>query len=116
MWSIALCVDFEKEKVTMEGLTEGRAVHFVLPNGEHRPAVIVKVWRKGDGTPPDNGMSNLSVFTDWTNDLPHTKEEKELWANFSLNLEDVRRGIVWATSIMYSEEPKPHTWHFIERA
>jgi hypothetical protein len=86
----------------MEGLTEGRIVHYVLPDGphagEHRPAIVVKVWRQGDGTPPSNGYSNLVVFVDGTNDYP----------NYS--------GAVWATSIEYSAEPKPRTWHWIEKA
>ena len=87
----------------MEGLTEGRNVHFVLPDGphagEHRPAIVVKVWRQGDGTPPANGYSNLVVFMDGTND----------GAAFG-------GCIHWATSIEYSEEPKPRTWHWIEKA
>lgn len=91
----------------MEGLTEGRTVHYVLPDGpnagEHRPAIVVKVWRLEDaaGTkhPPDNGYSNLVVFVDGTND-------------------GVQFGgcILWATSVVYSEEPIPRTWHWIERA
>lgn len=56
----------------MEGLTEGRIVHYVLPDGsyagEHRPAIVVKVWRQGDGTPPVDGYSNLVVFVDGAND------------------------------------------------
>jgi hypothetical protein len=56
------------------------------------------VWRQGDGTPPSNGYSNLVVFVDGTNDYP----------NYS--------GAVWATSIEYSAEPKPRTWHWIEKA
>lgn len=89
----------------MEGLTEGRIVHFVLPDGphagEHRPAIVVRVWRKGDGTPPDNGYSNLLVFLDGSNDAGASGEARPL---------------LWATSIEYSEDPKPRTWHWIERA
>lgn len=87
----------------MEGLTEGRIVHFVLPDGphagEHRPAIVVKVWRQGDGTPPANGYSNLVVFMDGTND-------------------GVQFGgcIHWATSVEHSADPKPRTWHWIEKA
>lgn len=85
------------EPKAIPGLTEGRMVHYVLPDGirkgEHRPAVIVKVWDYGHGT------SNLQVFTDGRND-----------GDNDLN------GVEWKTSIMYSEEPKPGTWHFIERA
>lgn len=87
----------------MESLTEGRIVHFVLPDGrhagEHRPAIVVKVWRQGDGTPPANGYSNLVVFMDGTND------------GASLG-----GCINWQTSIEYSAESKPRTWHWIEKA
>ncbi len=38
----------------------GRIVHYVLPSGEHRPAIIVKVWHDT----PDPGTSNLHVFLD----------------------------------------------------
>lgn len=87
----------------MDGLTEGRIVHFVLPDGphkgEHRPAIVVKVWRQGDGTPPTNGYSNLLVFMDGTNDGP----------NFG--------GCVnWQTSVTFDQESKPRTWHWIEKA
>ena len=50
------------EPKTMEGLTEGRMVHFVMPNGAHRPAVIVCVQEHGQG------IVNLQVFTDGLND------------------------------------------------
>lgn len=87
----------------MEGLTEGRIVHFVLPDGphvgEHRPAIIVKVWRQGDGTPPNNGYSNLVVFMDGKNDG------------------DRYAGCIrWETSVIYSADPNPRTWHWIEKA
>lgn len=56
----------------MEGLTEGRMVHFVLPDGnntgEHRPAIVVKVWGNGLDNLPENGYSNLQVLTDSLND------------------------------------------------
>jgi len=87
----------------MEGLTEGRIVHFVLPDGphalDHRPAIVVKVWRQGDGTPPANGYSNLLVFMDGTNDGP-----------------GFGGCINWQTSVTYSEDPQPRTWHWIEKA
>ena len=90
-----------QEPKVIEGLTEGRIVHYVLDKGlgdrgeegEHRPAIIVKVWDHGMGT------SNLQVFTDGLNDgHPHDQ------------------GTVWKTSIQYSEEKEPGTWHFIEPA
>ena len=81
----------------MEGLTEGRIVHYVLADGgsmgEHRPAIVVKVWSKESGT------SNLTVFTDWSNDGQHNEN-----------------GIRWTTSVQYSEGKEPGTWHWIEKA
>jgi len=89
----------------MDGLTEGRIVHFVLDEGrhkgEHRPAIVVKVWRvyKEDGShkPPENGICQLQVFTDEVNDeLP---------------------AVVWKTSVLNDEDGKqPRTWHWIEKA
>jgi hypothetical protein len=85
----------------MEGLTEGRIVHFVLPDGpstgEHRPAIVVRVWRQYQQQYP--GYSNLLVFTDGTNDG-----------------DPYAGGLYWATSVSYSEEPTPRSWHWIERA
>jgi hypothetical protein len=84
----------------MEGLTEGRIVHFILNKGrnigDHRPAIVVRVWRMADGTPPTNGCCQLQVFTDDTNDgLPC---------------------VMWETSILYDEKCGPGTWHWIEKA
>lgn len=77
----------------MEGLTEGRIVHFVLENGEHRPAIVVKVWDKS------TGYVNLQVFTDGSNDG-----------------EQYASGQYWATSIFPNEDHAPRTWHWIEKA
>lgn len=95
----------------MEGLTEGRMVHFVLDENEHRPAVIVKVWRKWgpDGKSliaPDNGCSNLQVFTDGINDRYHADHLPKGFEG----------GIAWKTSVLYSESKEPNTWHWIEQA
>lgn len=84
----------------MDGLTEGRMVHFVMgddsnhPNS-HRPAVVVNAW---GGNPPE-GRVNLQVFTDFGNDGKAYES-----------------GTHWATSVPYSEDPKPYTWHWIEKA
>ena len=88
----------------MDGLIEGRIVHFVLADGrspgEHRPAIVVKVWRNTDNTPPANGCSNLQVFTDSN---PEGKYNDEL------------PPIMWATSILHDEDTKaPHSWHWPE--
>lgn len=81
----------------LAGLTEGRMVHYVLPDGrssgEHRPAIVVKVWNKA------TGYVNLQVITDGSNDG-----------------DPYAAGIHWATSISYSEGKEPRTWHWIEHA
>lgn len=91
----------------MEGLIEGRIVHYVLSDGphagEHRPAIIVRVWRvrdaDGNEHPPDNGYSNLVVFMDGSND-------GDRFAGC----------LSWQTSVVFSQEPQPRTWHWIEKA
>src|SRR5438445_12683125 len=75
----------------------GRIVHFVLPDGpskgEHRPAIIVRVW---NDTYP--GIQ-LQVFTDGSNDG-----------------EAYKSGIYWATSVTYADpsENEPRSWHWPE--
>lgn len=83
----------------MDGLTEGRIVHYVMHDGnsmgQHRPAIVVNAW-KGVYT---DGRVNLQVFTDFGNDG-----------------KDYESGRYWATSVEYSEDPQPGTWHWIEKA
>lgn len=80
----------------MDGLTEGRIVHYVLDSGsrqlEHRPAIVVKVWNK------EQGSVNLQVFTDGQND----------------DLDN----IIYPTSVLpdFDEYPQSGTWHWIEKA
>lgn len=90
----------------MDGLIEGRIVHYVMPDGrykgEHRPAIIVKIWgdRKQDPTP----CVQLAVFVDGTNDY------------VNLPIQDGSfMPCVWKTSVVYNEEKEPYTWHFPER-
>lgn len=77
----------------MEGVIEGRIVHYVLPDGteKHRAAIIVNAWTNGGG---ENGCVNLTVFTDWTND---SKDGS---------------AVSWATSVHYSKTKEPGTWHW----
>lgn len=71
-------------------------VHYVLRDGrskgEHRPAIIVKIW--------STEMVQLQVFTDSTNDF----EKGTAGAD----------GILWATSVHYDEAAEPGTWHWPE--
>lgn len=79
----------------------GRIVHYVLPagrhKGEHRPAIIVKIWSVHEY----DGSVQLQVFTDSTNDFTHNQ--------------DGAHGLLWATSVTYSEEATPGTYHWPER-
>lgn len=98
---------FKGGGLQMDGLTEGRIVHFVLPNGEHRPAMVVKVWNK------ETGYVNLQVFTDGPNDLP--AYEGSNWSDDMRKA--VRSGVMWATSIFPDETSKRGgSWHWIEKA
>lgn len=90
----------------MEGLTEGRIVHYVLPNGEHRPAIVVRVWRDQSGV--CEGYANLQVFTDGGNDAPAFSSDWDKGA--------AAEGIMWKTSVCYDENKAPGTYHWIERA
>lgn len=74
----------------------GRIVHYALPHGPNlgvfRPAIIVNTF-------PGSMMANLHVFLDGSNDT-HTG------ADYT----------PWRTSVEYSEDPKPGTWHWPLRA
>ncbi len=88
----------------MEGFTIGRIVHFVMPNGLHRPAIIVEAWP--DGTSCE-GYANLQVFTDGHNDITGVQELESKVA-----IED---GIWWQASVCFdNQEKKPRTWHWPE--
>ena len=89
----------------MEGLTEGRIVHYVLSNGEHRPAIVVRDWSNSTlGSYPD-GTVNLQVFTDGSND------KGAVHGNVS------EQGLLWATSVHHDPAGDVHhTWHWIEKA
>jgi len=85
----------------MEGLTEGRIVHYILLNGEHRPAIVVRVFDSGRAY----GLANLVVFSDGSNDKG------------SVSGSVSEQGIFWATSAHFDPEGKKHhTWHWIEKA
>lgn len=84
----------------MEGLAVGRFVHYVLSDGQHRAAVIVRIFPEMAA----EGTVNLYVFLDGANDarVPHGAE--------------ITPGMIWATSAHYDEVgDKEHTWHWPER-
>ena len=69
--------------------SEGRIVHFVMPNGVHRPAIVVHVWDRPVGT------VNLTVFTD-----PN------------IDGENLRHSV----QVEHSARAEAGTWHWMERA
>lgn len=82
----------------MEEVTVGRTVHYVLTDGQHRPATVVRTFPGYDGV-------NLVVLLDGTNDstvaIAHGFQAGALTG--------------WATSVKYSEGKEPFTWHWPER-
>jgi hypothetical protein len=78
-----------KREIEMDGLTEGRMVHFVVPSGKHRAGIVLNVIDK------KAGKVDLVVFS-----MP----------------DDGLGGFLMNTNTEYSEEPKPGTWHWIEKA
>lgn len=106
----------------MDGLVEGRIVHFVLNNHLDetdllviienltcRPAIIVNAW----GGKLEDGMVNLQVFLDGSND--HKLAEKLLRKELIVDNYQVNFGHLWATSVKYSETKEIGTWHWSER-
>lgn len=86
----------------MAGLTEGRLVHVFLARLTHCvPALVVRVWRDGEGNPPANGTANLRLFFDGSNDDTVQGGEDS-----------------WMTSVLYAEATSKtdRTWHWPERA
>lgn len=78
----------------MEGLVEGRMVHYVMPpkyqdsEPMHRPAIVTAVHR-GDG------CVSLSVFS---------------------AIDDMAPALLQVRVAHYDEEKRPDTWHWIEKA
>ena len=74
----------------MDGLTEGRMAHYVAYNNRHLVSIVIGV----NGTKAD-----LAVFTNMSN------------VNGVKNF-----GLQFHQDIEFSQEPKPGTWHWIEKA
>ncbi len=75
----------------MDEVTVGRIVHYVMPDMQHRPAIVVRVWGPT--------CVNLQVITDGSNDG-----------------QQFAHGHVWRTSVLHDEDTKAvNTWHWPER-
>ncbi len=95
------------------GLTEGRIVHYVLESGRskgaHRPAIVVRDWKQS------NGLVNLQVFTDGFND-EFENDVRAMQSNGEAVAMHQTANTIWRTSVHYSEDKEPGTWHWIEKA
>ena len=94
----------DEQEVGLDGLTEGRIVHYILEGGpskgQHRPAVVVNVWRDNDGRP--TGLVQLQVFTD---------------SNPEGQYNDNMPSVTWRTSIRHDElSQQEGAWHWPEPA
>ena len=76
----------------MEGLQEGRIVNYVLKGGKIRAAIVVNAWYR-------TGIVNVMVFLDGTNDGAAVGSPP-----------------MWRTSVHYSEDHEPETWHWPSKA
>ncbi len=98
----------------IEGLTEGRIVHYVLESGrckgDHRPAIVVRDWKQ------ENGLVQLQVFTDGLNDDFREVHDVRVNEKNEHALFSISQNSIWRTSVHYSEEKEFGTWHWPERA
>lgn len=95
-----------------ENPSVGRVVHYVLPEqsayaGQHRAATIVQVWQPLDSESATAapGMSNLSVAKAQAGDFDGVQVGAIAESDTHILL----------GSILFSEEPRPGTWHWPER-
>jgi hypothetical protein len=89
--------------------TIGRTVHYTMPDGQIRPAVVVRAWDHEPGGSYPPGVVNLQVLLDGSNDRISEKN-----AEF-FSEEETKRGQAWRTSVHHSEESKPNTWRWPPR-
>lgn len=74
----------------MDGLIEGRIVHYVAYNMRHLAALVIGC---------NESKADLAVFTNMEN----VAGKKNFGLQFHQDIE-------------YNQEPKPGTWHWTERA
>ena len=95
----------EVKRDPLAGLGIGRIVHYVFQDGTHRPAMVVHQWCPDATSIAGRGCIQLQVFLDGTNDIRTGRATPEEGA----------RGMAWRTSVNFSEDAKPGTWHWPER-
>lgn len=99
------------DKSELDGLAIGRIVHFVLPTGEHRPAIIVRTWP--DDWSRQHGTANLLVWLDGLNDLGSVANQGD-WVLGGQLL--ATAPMLWVSSTHYdATAQESRTWHWPER-
>jgi hypothetical protein len=85
----------------MDGLTEGRMVHYVAYNNRHLASIVIgyEIPPKVEDVQVDPVTADLAVFTNMRN------------VNGIKNF-----GLQFHQEIVYSESKEPGTWHWIEKA
>lgn len=86
----------------------GRIVFYVLKDGQVRPAIVVRLGPDLSPSYPPTTV-NLNVQLDGDNDGRHNGH----WTG--ITEEEGKARVAWRTSVAYSEEPKPGTWHWPPR-
>lgn len=87
-----------KPPAPFDGLKHGRHVDFIMPNGEHRAAIVSRCHSQ------DSGLVNLQVITDGYSDH----------INVSHRVSGHVPAMVWFENIPYApaSEQKTYTWHW----
>lgn len=101
----------------------GRIVHFVMPDGQDRPALIVRTWPAAAGDTP---LIQLQVFVDGRNDEDLVREDEHgastVWRT-SVEFDAGSRAIEGVESddpaarilARPARPPRAGTWHWPER-
>lgn len=76
------------------GLIEGRIIHYVAYNMRHLAGIVI-----GHEASEGYDQADLVIFTNMSN------------VNYRKNF-----GMQFHEDVLYSEEPKPGTWHWPEKA
>lgn len=74
----------------------GSIVHVVMSDGQHRPAICVRIWSNEGG--------NFQAFLDGMND----RQE-------GIGVQEQQKGMLWMTSVCYNPDANStRTWHWPE--
>jgi len=99
--------------------TIGRIVHYILKTGEHRPAIIVRVWPGEYGNDEVKDGINVQILLDGGNDKaalrpPAGQEIRGVMGR--VTEQECATGSAWRTSVRYDGTGlMSGSWHWPER-